>query len=234
MSEKELQQKFGARVDDLEPAPPPREGPIDGDWVTLTHLQASHAKALYAELIDDHVWDYLGVGPFETQDEFCVYISRISSSNDPFFYAIISKSMEKPVGYIALMRMAPTIRICEIGHVAFSPKSVQQTRAATEVFYLLLQEAFGHLRSRRVEWKCNTLNEPSKRAAERLGFQFEGVFRKHSIVKGRNRDSAWYSMLEDEWPEARKALKLWLDDHNFDEDGKQQQRLALLRQSAQQ
>jgi RimJ/RimL family protein N-acetyltransferase len=231
MNEADLQKKFGVKVDDLEPAPPPKDGPISGNLITLTRLRPSHAETLYAELRDENVWDYMTVGPFETQETFHAYISKISQSADPFFYAIINNSTSKPVGYIALMSMVRANRVSEIGHVVFSPKSLQRTRAATEVFYLLLREAFGHLRSRRVEWKCNALNEPSKRAAARLGFQFEGVFRNHSIVKGRSRDSSWYSILQNEWPEIRKAFELWLEDRNFDEDGKQQTGLATLRET---
>jgi RimJ/RimL family protein N-acetyltransferase len=229
MDEAALQQKFGVRVDDLEPAPPPNEGPIRGDLITLSRLQPSDAERLYEELKDKNVWSYLPAGPFETQEPFNAYISKLSQSVDPFFYVIISNSTSKPVGYVALMNMVRPNRVVEIGHVTLSPGSLQRTRAATEVFYLLLRESFTHLRSRRVEWKCNALNEPSRRAALRLGFQFEGVFRNHSIVKGRNRDSAWYSMVDYEWLEARKAFESWLADQNFDEDGKQRKGLAMLR-----
>jgi RimJ/RimL family protein N-acetyltransferase len=231
MDNAHLQPKLGAEVADLEPAHPPKNGPILGSLVTLTHLQPSHAEELYAELKDENVWNYLAAGPFESKDAFCSYISKLSSSVDPFFYVIFSNATGKPIGYIALMSMVSSNRVVEIGHVTFSPRSLQRTRAATEVFYLLLQEAFTYMRSRRVEWKCNALNEPSRKAAARLGFQFEGVFRNHSIVKGRNRDSAWFSMVDYEWPEARKVFESWLDDQNFDGDGKQRMGLAMLRQA---
>jgi RimJ/RimL family protein N-acetyltransferase len=231
MDEANLEKKFGRKVHDLEPAPSPKDGPIHGNLVTLIRLLPSHAEGLYTELEDRNNWDYLAVGPFETKETFYSYIFKISQSVDPFFYAVISNSTSSPVGYIALMRIVHSNRVCEIGHVTFSPKSLQRTRAATEVFHLLLKEAFGYLRSRRVEWKCNALNEPSKKAAVRLGFQFEGVFRNHSIVKGRSRDSCWYSMVEHEWPETKEAFELWLDSPNFDEDGRQRTGLVTLRQN---
>ncbi|KAF2421171.1 acyl-CoA N-acyltransferase [Tothia fuscella] len=215
MNEADIEAKFGIKIDDLEPAPSP-DHTLQGNLVTLIHLQASHAEDLYAEIgNDDNIWSYMPFGPFKTLEEFKSHISEIMQLPNSRIYAIINNSTTKPVGYIGIVNMVPSSRVCEIGF-AFSPGKLQRTRAATEAFYLILKEAFGHLRSRRVEWKCNALNEASQRAAVRLGFQFEGVFRNHMILKGRSRDSHWYSMLDEEWPPAQRAFEMWLDDENFD------------------
>lgn len=170
-------------------------------------------------------------GPYEDRDAFRASIAAKSSSVDPFFFVIIDNtglegsSKGKVVGFFSLMRITPAHLTLEIGNILFSP-SLQRTVAATEALYLLTRHAFDDLRYRRIEWKCNALNEPSRRAAIRLGYTFEGVFRQHMIVRGRNRDTAWLSMLKNEWDGyLRNAMEQWLDEKNFDADGKQKQKL---------
>lgn len=174
-------------------------------------------------------------GPYGDHGAFRASITAKSSSVDPFFFAIIDNnglkgsSKGKIVGLFSLMRITPDHLTLEIGNILFSP-SLQRTTAATEAIYLLTQHAFKDLRYRRIEWKCNALNDPSRRAALRLGYSFEGVFRQHMIVRGRNRDTAWYSMLKDEWDGSLgKAMEQWLDESNFDADGKQKKKLEEFR-----
>ena len=155
-------------------------------------------------------------------------MEKKSASEDPLFFAILDKPSCAPAGYACFMRIEPAHRCIEVGSILFAP-SLQRTRGATEAMYLMARHVFEDLGYRRYEWKCNTLNEPSRRAALRLGFTFEGVFRQHMIVKGRNRDTAWYSMLDHEWPARKAAFERWLDPGNFDDQGRQKSPLLISR-----
>ena len=147
------------------------------------------------------------------------WLAGCAASHDPIFYAIRPKSTGKAEGMCSYLNIEPANGSIEIGHIWFGPK-LQRTRAATEALFLLLDHAMTELRYRRMEWKCNALNERSRNAAHRLGFRFEGVFYNHIIFKGQNRDTAWFSILDDEWPEVRERLSGWLNDQNFDASGK--------------
>jgi RimJ/RimL family protein N-acetyltransferase len=175
----------------------------------------------------DRVWTYLADGPYADSQAFKASIAAKAKSDDPLFFAVIDNASGGPVGYQTLMRIDDANRVIEIGNVLYTP-TMQRTIGATEAQYLFAVYVFDTLGYRRYEWKCNDLNGPSKRAAQRLGFTFEGVFRQHVIVKGRNRDTAWFSMLDSEWPLRRAAFERWLSPDNFDASGRQRVSLASL------
>ena len=205
---------------------------LSGQYVRLIPLNAAvHARDLWESTCGpekDVLWRYLFNGPFREFDQFYADLEKKSVSEDPFFYAILDLNSRRAAGYAALMRIEPTHRVIEVGSILFSPL-LQRTRGATEAMYLLARYVFEELGYRRYEWKCDARNEPSRKAALRLGFQFEGIFRQHMIVKGRNRDTAWFSMLDCEWPERKKAFERWLDPANFDAAGQQIASLTQLR-----
>jgi RimJ/RimL family protein N-acetyltransferase len=213
------------------PATRPGRTVLKGRYVTLTPLNAArHGAGLWAgtHLKDkERLWLYLGEGPFADRAAFDAYLQRKAASEDPLFFAIINAASEA-VGVVTLMRIEPVHRTIEIGNVLFSP-ALQRTPGGTETIFLLADYAFNDLGFRRLEWKCNSLNEASRRAALRYGFTFEGLFRQHMIVKGRNRDTAWYSMLDSEWHGRRLTLEAWLNPNNFNEDGTQRETLAQIR-----
>ncbi len=183
-----------------------------------------HEAPLYESLHgegDPHLFDYLPYGPF-SRDEWHDWFTASAASDDPLFFALVVEGV--PLGQASYLRIEPEHRVIEIGHIALGPK-LQRTPAATEAMYLMARHAFDDLGYRRLEWKCNALNARSCRAAERLGFTFEGIFRQHMIVKGKNRDSAWFSIIDGEWPERRAAFEAWLDPANFDEAGRQRKPL---------
>jgi RimJ/RimL family protein N-acetyltransferase len=205
---------------------PPREV-LSGRYVRLEPFDvARHADALFAAYADMN-WDYMSGGPFADAAMHRAYAERVMTSDDPFFYTIFDLATGKPAGVASLMRIVPEHGVIEVGNIALAP-SFQRTRGATEAMYLLAALVFDRLGYRRYEWKCNDLNAPSKRAATRLGFRFEGVFRDHMVIKGRNRDTAWFAMTADEWPARKAAFEQWLDPANFDAAGKQKARLSTL------
>jgi RimJ/RimL family protein N-acetyltransferase len=209
----------------------PERVTLEGRFVRLTPLDAAaHAGALFEAANGgekDQVWDYLFDGPYTDREVFRAGVEAKAKSEDPLFFAVIDKKSGQPVGYQTLMRIEPAHRVIEVGNVLYT-LSMQRTPAATEAQYLFARYVFDELGYRRYEWKCNALNAPSQRAAQRFGFTFEGVFRQHMIVKGRNRDTAWYSMLDHEWPARRAAFESWLSPDNFDAAGRQIVSLASL------
>lgn len=212
----------------------PERAPLPGTTVRLEPISPEHhAEALFQAAqgtdSDPHLWDYLGYGPFASLGEFADWLEGCAKSKDPHFYAVVDQATGQPGGMVSYLRIMPNDRVIEIGHIWFGGR-LQRSREATEAIYLLLRHAFDDLGYRRVEWKCNALNARSRRAAERFGFTFEGVFRKHMIVKGRSRDTAWYAMLDDEWPLRRAAFEQWLDAANFGADGRQRRSLAEIRE----
>lgn len=217
-----------------KPARLPALAPIEGEYARLEPLDASrHAQPIYAAVAGaDELWRFLPYGPFENEPAFTAWIAENAASSDPLFYAILDRASGEPRGLGSYLRMVPQHGVIEIGHLLFSP-SLQRTRQATEAIYLWSRHAFDDLGNRRLEWKCNAQNAPSRRAAERFGFTFEGVFRQHMVVKDRNRDSAWYSITDVEWPSRRAAFEAWLSPDNFDEDGRQRHSLADLRNGIQ-
>lgn len=209
-------------------APRPEHKLLVGQYVTLVPLKSAHAAALYGQFHgeNDHVWTYMYEAPFASPEAFQTHIDTKAASTDPLFFAIIDTKTQHPCGQATFMRIDTVNRVIEVGNIIYAP-SLQKTPGATEVMYLMAKHAF-ELGYRRYEWKCNALNEPSKRAAVRFGFTYEGTFRQHLIVKGHNRDTAWFSMLDSEWPSRRAAFETWLSPNNFDAQGKQKIALATL------
>jgi RimJ/RimL family protein N-acetyltransferase len=173
---------------------------------------------------NDYSWLYLPEGPFAERAAFDAYLSRKANSEEAFCYAIVESHSRLTTGLASLMRIDRPNRVIEVGGIHYS-RSLQRTAGGTEAMYLLARYAFEALGYRRYEWKCNALNTGSRRAAQRLGFTFEGIFRQHMIVKGQNRDTAWYSMLDSEWPDRKASLEAWLRPENFREDGMQRRSL---------
>ena len=205
---------------------------LEGVYCQLVPLDAEvHAGDLYAayRLAPDHRhWTYMPVGPFDNAEDYRRYAEGAASGTDPRHYAVIDRKTSKAVGTLALMRIDPKQGVVEVGHVMFSPL-LQQTPMSTEAQFLLMTYVFDELGYRRYEWKCDSLNAPSRKTAERLGFKFEGIFRQAIIYKGRNRDTAWYSIIDNEWPQLKRAFQMWLSAQNFDERGRQRKSLTDVR-----
>ena len=223
-------QPIGPLVD-VHPAKRPERVTLRGRAVTLTPLDAeAHAAALFRAANGgdkDRVWTYLFDGPYVDEAAFKANIAAKAQSADPLFFAVVDNASGEAVGYQTLMRIDAANRVVEVGNVLYTP-ALQRSIGATEAQYLFAAYVFDELGYRRYEWKCNDLNAPSKRAALRLGFSFEGVFRQHMIVKGRNRDTAWFAMLDADWPTRRAAFERWLAVENFDAEGRQKTSLASL------
>jgi RimJ/RimL family protein N-acetyltransferase len=189
------------------------------------------AEALYAvshaPTGDPAIWTYLPYGPYRDPAHMRDLLRWAESADDPLFFALVKQGDERPTGVASYLRVTPEFGVVEIGHIWFGVP-LQRTTAATEAIYLLARRAFDELGYRRLEWKCNALNDASRRAAERFGFRFEGVFRHHMVVKGRNRDSAWYAIIDDEWPAIRAAYERWLARDNFDRHSRQKRSLREL------
>jgi len=182
----------------------------------------------YSQAPDGRDWTYLFTDRPDTPQAFHDYLARAEKSEDPLHFAIVDTATHKPVGTAALMRIDPTHGVIEVGSITFSPL-LKKTRAATESMFLMMRRAFDELGYRRYEWKCDSLNAPSRAAALRYGFTFEGIFRQAIVYKGRSRDTAWYSITDVEWPRIRAAFDAWLDPANFNADGRQKRRLSDLR-----
>jgi RimJ/RimL family protein N-acetyltransferase len=204
---------------------------------TLVRLEVPdldrHAESLFTSSHGEgaeELWKHLPYGPFAGQAEFTAWLGQRAESADPLFFAVVDSESMRALGMASFLRIDPAHGVIEIGHIWFAPE-LQRTQQATEAIYLLAKHAFDDLGYRRLEWKCDSLNEPSRRAADRFGFTYEGVFRQHMVVKGRNRDTAWFSMTDGEWPLRRAAFEAWLSPENFDEKGRQRRSLAALRAS---
>jgi RimJ/RimL family protein N-acetyltransferase len=207
----------------------PSDETLAGRHVRLEPLDADrHGHDLFLAGADPSIWDYLPYGPFEDEPAMHAHLAAQAQSRDPHFLAVVDGAGGRARGVVSFLRMEPAHGVTEIGHIWFGG-ALQRTPAATETVYLLARQAFDGLGNRRLEWKCDAANARSRRAAERFGFTFEGVFRQHMMVKGRNRDTAWFSLLDAEWPAARAAFEAWLDPANFDADGRQRRGLAELR-----
>jgi RimJ/RimL family protein N-acetyltransferase len=250
-------QPIGEPVPDWRVPPRPTREALQGRYCVLEPLARRHAIALWDAVSldrDGRSWTYLSHGPYGRYEDFEEWISRASTSDDPLFYAICAQpdppdppgQPDNPthqtnpthpanptlpaLGVASFMRITPDAGTIEVGHILLSPL-LQRTRAATEAMYLMMRQAFA-LGYRRYEWKCDALNGPSRAAAERLGFTYEGTFRQALVYKGRNRDTAWYSIIDREWPALRDAFEQWLSPDNFDERGTQRARLSALANSA--
>jgi RimJ/RimL family protein N-acetyltransferase len=199
---------------------------LTGRYAVLERLNAErHAAELHAaNLADDSIWDYLPYGPFADLASYQVWLTQMAAGSDPVFYAIRDLATGRAAGVATYLRITPEAGSIEVGHINYA-KELQQTRAATETMFLMMDWAFA-AGYRRYEWKCDALNGPSRRAAIRLGFSYEGIFRQATIVKGRNRDTAWFAVIDKDWPALRAAYQTWLDPANFDVDGRQKQSLS--------
>lgn len=215
---------------DWRPARAPERAALEGATVLLEPLDpARHADDLYAASAGaDETWLYLPYGPFQSQRDFVDWLTRHASTADPLAFAIVDRATGRALGITTLMSIVPEHGVIEIGHIWLSP-ALQRTRQATDALYVQARHAFDVLGYRRLEWKCDAANAPSRRAAERFGFVFEGVFRQHRVIKGRNRDTAWFSITDGEWPTRRAAFEAWLAPENFDSDGAQRRSLADIR-----
>ena len=206
----------------------PRREPVRGPRVDLEPLDpARHGADLWAaaQAGDPGLWDYLPYGPFADEPAFRTHLDNQQASEDPLFFALVERAAGTAAGVASYMRIEPQHGCIEIGNIWFGA-ALQRTPAATEAIYLLTRHAFATLGNRRLEWKCDARNTRSRAAAERFGFTFEGVFRQHMIVKGRNRDTAWFSILDGEWPRIDAGFTRWLAPENFDVQDRQRERLA--------
>jgi RimJ/RimL family protein N-acetyltransferase len=225
-----LGQPIGRLVPGWQPPPRPARTPMAGRYCRLEPVDpARHAAELHAANARDAgggMWTYMAYGPFPSLEAYRAWLESACGGDDPHFFAIVDLASGQAAGLASYLRIDPANGAIEVGHLAYSPL-LQRTPVATEAMFLMMRWAFtaGY---RRYEWKCNALNAPSRNAAMRLGFSYEGVFRQASIVKGRNRDTAWYAAIDSEWPALEQAYRTWLAPENFDAGGRQRRSLASL------
>ena len=226
-----LGQTIGPALPGWQPPARPAQRRLKGRFCLVEPLDvAKHARALFDANSQDReqrMWTYLAYGPFAQFNEYERWLTERATSTDPLFQVFVSRASGNAVGLGTFMRIDPPAGTIEVGHIALSPV-LQRSPAATEAMYLMMRHAF-ELGYRRYEWKCDALNAKSRRAAERLGFVFEGVFRQATVYKSRSRDTAWYSVIDSEWPVLREAFERWLDRDNFDASGVQRTRLGDIR-----
>ncbi|WP_321889773.1 GNAT family N-acetyltransferase [Paraburkholderia bannensis] len=228
----EHQQPIGAALESWTPRERPARVTIEGERCRIEPVDVErHAADLfeaYSAALDGSDWTYLFVGPFTDFESFRAYLAKAAASEDPLHYAIVDRASGKAVGTFALMRIEPAHGAIEVGSVTFSPL-LKRTAISTEAQYLLMRYVFDELGYRRYEWKCDSLNAPSRKTALRLGFEFEGIFRQAVVYKGRSRDTAWFAIVDQDWPQAKRAFETWLAPANFDAEGNQRTSLASLR-----
>ncbi|MEC8630002.1 MAG: GNAT family protein [Pseudomonadota bacterium] len=219
-------QKVGFELLGWVPPRVPDVDVLDGQYARLERLNSDrHGAALFQAYAEhDALWTYMPVGPFHSSAQYQRWVRENETSTDPYFFAIQDKVSGKWAGVGSFLRITPNAGTIEVGFLTFSPL-LQRTPAATEAMFLMMQWAF-EAGYRRYEWKCDALNLPSRRAAQRLGFSYEGVFRQATVVKGRNRDTAWFSVIDREWPALKEAFHVWLSPENFRPDGSQVERLS--------
>lgn len=226
------QQPIGPALPSWSARPRPARDTIEGRYCRLEPLDAArHAAQLHAAYVkatDGRHWTYMTVGPFADEASYRAHCEQAAASADPLHYAVIDQRTDKAVGTLSLMRIDPANGVVEVGHVMFSPL-LQRTPISTEAQYLLMKYVFADLGYRRYEWKCDSLNGPSRQAAARLGFSFEGIFRQAIVYKGRSRDTAWFSIVDSEWPTLKAGFERWLAADNFDAQGQQRASLTALR-----
>lgn len=225
-----MSQAVGRSLGKWSPPNFPPGDPLEGRFCRLVRLDPEeHTRDLFeANSLDSRGlnWTYLPYGPFHSLDDFSSWLTGVTTKSDPLFYAIVDQRTGRAVGVASYLRITPASGVIEVGHLNFSPR-LQRTTAATEAMYLMMAHAFD-LGYRRYEWKCDSLNASSCSAAKRLGFQFEGIFRQATVYKGRNRDTAWYSVIDSEWPALRDSFTRWLSPENFDEQGNQRSSLKAI------
>ena len=224
-----LGQRIGFPVEDWQARRTPPRTVMEGRYCRVEPIDPDrHAGDLHQANLEDvehRIWTYLPYGPFSTLDAYQQWLEFCCLGDDPLFYAIVDVEQGKTLGVASYLRINPDVGVIEVGHINFSP-ALQRTRAATEAMFLMMCRVFEELGYRRYEWKCDALNAGSQTAAERLGFQFEGVFRQATIYKDRNRDTAWYAIIDKHWPVLKQAFERWLNPRNFDAQGQQQERLS--------
>ncbi len=227
----ELGLPIGFPVPDWQARPRPPRTAIEGRACRIEPLDPErHAAELHAanrEDAEDRIWTYLPYGPFETLTDYRAWMEASCLGEDPRFHAIVDLRDGKARGVASYLRIDPPAGSIEVGHINFAPR-LQNSVAASEAMFLMMRRAFDELGYRRYEWKCDALNARSRRAAERLGFRFEGVFRQATVYKGRNRDTAWYAVIDQDWPALKAAFERWLDPANFDAGGRQRESLSRL------
>ncbi len=225
----ELGQPIGEEVVGWKPVQPPPRTPMQGRLCRLEPLDIlTHVDDLFEAFSADKtggLWTYMPMGPFATVSDLKGWMDGACTAEDPVFYAIINEATDKAIGFASYLRIDPTVGVIEVGYIAFSPQ-LQKSAMATEAMFLMMRRVFDELGYRRYEWKCDALNEPSCKAALRFGFTGDGTFKQATIYKGRNRDTAWYSILDKDWPSMKSAFVQWLAEANFDEQGLQIQRLT--------
>ncbi len=228
----DLGQPVGAPLRAEFPRPLPPHSALNGRYCRLVPLdaatQAAGLHAAYSSAPDDRGWTYLPHGPFATLGAYSDWLKTAETSRDPLFYTVLSPD-DRPLGTASYLRITPDAGVIEVGFINFS-HLMQGTRTSTEAMFLMMAHVFDDLGYRRYEWKCDDLNAPSRRAAERLGFSYEGTFRQATHYKGRNRDTAWYAMLDGDWPAAKGEFQRWLDPANFAADGQQMTPLKIPRE----
>ncbi len=224
----EYGQPIGFPTANWTPCQHPPKVTLEGQYCTVEPVDvAKHARDLFEanlEAENGRFWTYLPYGPFSEFAEYEKWMEETCLGDDPQFYAVVESKNGRAIGLASYLRINPPLGVIEVGHINFAPP-LQQTVASTEAMYLMMKNAFDTLGYRRYEWKCDALNEPSKQAAQRLGLKPEGLFRQAVMYKGRNRDTAWFSILDHEWPQQKAAFEAWLAKSNFDDAGKQKKRL---------
>ncbi len=228
LEKNKFSQIIGKPLNSWQQAKKPPATSMSGKYCILEALNPSqHGAGLFKSLClasEEQSWTYLPYGPFSKIDEFQSHLQELISVSDNLIYAILDSRNNLPIGISGYLKINPMHGTIEVGHLNFS-KLLRKTSAATEAMYLMMQRAFEELGYRRYEWKCNTLNQASIASAKRLGFKFEGIFRQHYVIKGHGRDTAWFSIIDSEWPEIKSKLQKWLDPSNFDHNNQQILRL---------
>jgi RimJ/RimL family protein N-acetyltransferase len=231
LHQNELGQPVGFPLPHWSARPLPPRTAMEGRFCRIEPLDpARHAADLHEANLQDRenrIWTYLPYGPYAQLSDYRAWVEAVAKTSDPLFHAIIDLATGKAVGVASFLRIDPAVGVIEVGHINYAPP-LQRSSAATEAMYLMMRRVFDELGYRRYEWKCDSLNAPSRRAALRLGFRYEGIFRQATIYKGRNRDTAWYSIIDREWPTLKSAFEVWLRPGNFAADGSPRTKLSQL------
>ncbi len=230
-----LGQPIGFPLPGWTARPRPPRSTMTGHFCRVEPIDPErHAEQLHRANAADRegrIWTYLAYGPFDSAAAYRRWMEGTCLGDDPLFHAVVDGASGQAVGVASYLRIDPPVGVIEVGHINYAP-ALQRSPAATEAMYLMMRRVFDELGYRRYEWKCDAVNAPSRAAAERLGFTFEGIFRQATVYKGRNRDTAWYSITDKEWPRIKAAFESWLDPANFDALGKQRKRLSELTRRA--